>query len=160
MRVLEGRTLSSSKRPNAEAISPEATDAAGAAVGAFVVLLTKTLPTFAIPSNGVLLPFLASVPKLKRAQTPRNTMLAPRRLARELVPCVRTVLESSASSISDSPFRRLERPRASVPKSLCVVIRNEGGTGVVGVLPTLPLLPYRSVLQDTRFRLFVRPPSE
>jgi len=104
-----GRSLSS--RITEDGIVPndgsmKAWGIAVAAVDTSIALLLKTLPVIAMPSDEISLLLLLSVPRLKRAQTPRKTMLAPRRLARELVLRV-DVVESpwSCASVSDSPIR-------------------------------------------------------
>jgi len=128
------------------AVCVKAVGTAIAALDAVTVLLFKTLPIFVMPSDEEPFRFPASVPIPKRAQTPRKTMLAPRRLARELVLRTRggpDSTHSSASSLSDSPSRRAGLPRLSAaePSAGRVVICNEEGIGLVGILPTLPLLP-------------------
>jgi hypothetical protein len=128
-----------------DTVSVKPVGIAAVAVGVDV-LLFKTLPIFAMPSDREPFLFPTSVPIPKRAQTPRKTMLAPRRLARELALRTRgdpESAQSSASSSSNSPSRRPGLPRFNVPASSAGrdVICNEEGIGLVGILPTLPLLP-------------------
>lgn len=106
-------------------------------------------------------PPLSRVPTPNSAQTPRNTMLAPLRLARELRLCEG---DNSASS-SGTTSRDNERPRPSESGS------TNSGWGLMcnagcalpdgDVVPCArPTLPPRSWDQVTFFLRPVRPPSE
>lgn len=122
----------------------------------------NTLPTFVALLDGRPRLIPASVPTLNIAHTPKNTRPALLRLAREL----RLLSTETCGSTrkSDSRWRDLPRDKESTSSAAAPgdVIRNVAGPslGNVGLLPTLPPRPYRSVLQDTRFLPEIWAPSE